>query len=115
MIDPDDSTGELWKLEIKPRRKRLPSLSRDQAIAWRIAGWKNLGERMKWITDEKDGPIAAEFGVSRKTMYTAWRKHGNEMTKAVREVIKPDLYEMLSKPSDARRWCRTNKAQKDSN
>jgi hypothetical protein len=116
MIDPDD-TDELWRLELKPRRKRLPSLGRDQEIAHRIAVWKVLHDKqMKWILDPDPdvGPIAAEFGVSRKTAQNAWRKYGDKM---IRELTGPlnksDYRRWLSEPHDARR-TRANKTQKDS-
>jgi hypothetical protein len=80
-----------WMLVIKPRPRqgetptRLPEQGRNREIAWRIADLRRLGEKMEWI----EGEIKREYGVGRRTMYTAWEKYKAEATKAVgKPVIK---------------------------
>jgi hypothetical protein len=69
MIEDSARAGELWKVVIEPRG-RLPKDSRDREIAGRIVAWRTIGgKRMKWAVDQ----VKQEYGVSRETIYLAWR------------------------------------------
>lgn len=101
MIEDPPPAGELWKVVIEPRG-RLSKDSRDREIAGRILAWRTIGgKRMKWAVDQ----VKQEYGVSRETIYLAWRKFGDQARAASGKILKTDK-------SDRRRW-RRRRAEKD--
>jgi hypothetical protein len=87
LIDPAPPAGAVWKLVIKPRRKgRLPQRKRDQDIAWRIACFIWAGKQMKWAVDS----VMRQYGVQRRTVYSAWHKHGDEAIAARGRMLTPE-------------------------
>jgi len=98
MIDPDD--GELWKLVVKPRRKKLPQRQRDGAIAWSISGWLIVGKKSKkWAV----AAVMREYGVSKTTVNNAWRKYGDKAIAAHHKIHTTSPESTLRGLSDAYR------------
>jgi len=77
--------SSMWKLVLEPRRKgkKLSGRPRDKAIARNIADLRVQGKRMKSAVEE----VQHKYGVSRETVYLAWREHRAEAQAAAEQEV----------------------------